>query len=328
VSVFNKIEMTGKTIEALKKWLECQDETVPVIAGDNSSLLVCYSLLSELGGPNDELAQFINGELLGRPADRQSLNAEIGTFGESYCLRIFSSSSPRILISVPPLQELVICRGEDIIISPAKIASKIRSQGLAPVIVRDWLKRALFTEFNPKTMSYRDQLWVLRNNEVMLYSELVSSGKIIFQDMHDITAHIAGLNSEGYKFAGEVAARVNKKLKSYFGPAQRGNLTSHLIPFLIGVILDGLTQSMIYGSESRRIAINELLDAIDTLSIEPQAKLRLNGFPKGIDVINGLFQQKVGFSIDKLKAEIKSLLSESIQLTSNLSSTALGRSQL
>jgi len=311
VSVFNKIEMTGKTIEALKKWLECQDETVPVIAGDNSSLLVCYSLLSELGGPNDELAQFINGELLGRPADRQSLNAEIGTFGESYCIRIFSS-----------------CRGEDIIISPAKIASKIRSQGLAPVIVRDWLKRALFTEFNPKTMSYRDQLWVLRNNEVMLYSELVSSGKIIFQDMHDITAHIAGLNSEGYKFAGEVAARVNKKLKSYFGPAQRGNLTSHLIPFLIGVILDGLTQSMIYGSESRRIAINELLDAIDTLSIEPQAKLRLNGFPKGIDVINGLFQQKVGFSIDKLKAEIKSLLSESIQLTSNLSSTALGRSQL
>lgn len=319
MSRFNKLEITPELIKDMSGWLKSQGALVPVNANDTSSLLVCYSILRELGGLNDELAQFIYDDAQGRPVDRRALSGEIGFLDGDYCIRISSALSQKISISIPWLQELAQCRGEDILISPAKIASKIRFKGLAPVIVRDWLNRAIFSDFDPKKMSYRDQLWVLRNNEVMLYSEIVASDKIIFQDLHDITAHIAGLNYDGYRFAGNVAAHVHQKLKSYFGPSGRGNLTSQLVPFLIGVILDGLTQSMIYYSENRRMAIEELLSSMDSLGIDPQSKLLLKGFPKGIDVINGILQQKTQFSLAKLKAEIKSLLEESVQLTSNLS---------
>src|SRR4051812_46478218 len=98
--------------------------------------------------------------------------------------------------------------------------------------------------------------------------------------MHDITAHVAGMSSSGFGYAREVAARVHRKLSHYFGPRGTGNLPSHLVPFLIGIILDGLTQSMIYGSEPRKIAIDELLASMDRLNIDPTAKLKLNGFPK------------------------------------------------
>ena len=323
MSQFSVMEINANTINSLKEWLENQNSVFAVGSDDNSSLLICYSLLREMGGPNDELAQFIYDDEKRRPVEPKSLQAEIGTFEGSHCIRIFSRNSSKISISIPLLQEIIICRGEDIIISPRSISSKIKSNGLTPVVVRDWLKRAIFSDFDPKTMSYRDQLWVLRNNEVLLYADLVASQKVIFQDMHDITAHIAGLNDTGYEFAGTVAARVHKKLNEYFGLAGRGNLTSHLVPFLVGVILDGLTQSMIYGSESRRLAIDELLNSMDELKISPQSKLRLNGFPKGIDTINGLLRDQGAFSLNRLKSEIKLLLDECVKLTTEFSTTNL-----
>ena len=64
MSQFNKLEVTEAMAKSLKEWLETQNVTVPVIENDNAPLLICYSLLCELGGPNDELAQFIYDENL------------------------------------------------------------------------------------------------------------------------------------------------------------------------------------------------------------------------------------------------------------------------
>lgn len=296
----------------LKMWLQSQESVFPVGDSD-SSLLVCHCLLRELSGVNDELTQFIQDDK--GPIGRHDIQGEIGLTDGMPALRIFSRKGSRLSITIPALAELVEADGKDLFIKPSEIARWIVSRGCSPVAVRDWLMRAIFSEFDPKKMSYRDQLWVLKNNEVLLYAELVARGDIIFQDMHDITAHLAGLQKDGYSFAGQVAASVYKKLSSYFGPWGRGNMPSHLIPFLIGVILDGLTQSMIYASEPRRLAIEELLLALENTGIDPRAKLSLTGFPKGIDRINGLLQSRADFSMAKLKSEINLLVEECSRLS-------------
>jgi hypothetical protein len=315
MSHFSPIEMTSSKVLDLRDWLLSQQGFFPVDSED-AFLLISYCLSKELGGVNDQLAKFILDEENETSIEIAKLRAEIGIFEGHHCIRIFSKSFERLTIKIPQLKEILICRGDDLIISPADISEKIRAQGLMPVVVRDWLRRAIFSEFDPQKMSYRDQLWVLRNNEVMQYAYLVASKKIIFQDMHDITAHVAGLRSSGYEFASGIAGRVYQELKLYFGPAGRGNLPSHLLPFLMGIILDGLTQSMIYGSEPRRTTIDVLLNSMKKLEIDPQAKLKLKGFPKGIDIINGFFQNNAAFSIDRLKVEIELLLEECHRLSS------------
>jgi hypothetical protein len=49
-------------------------------------------------------------------------------------------------------------------------------------------------------------------------------------------------------YAAEVATNIYRKLHSYFGDSGRGNLPSHLFPYLIGLLLDDLTQSPNYFS--------------------------------------------------------------------------------
>ncbi|MCX6123958.1 MAG: hypothetical protein NTV34_04310, partial [Proteobacteria bacterium] len=239
----------------------------------------------------------------------EAISGHIVTVDGKFGLRI-SSWPATLTIIEPTLSELVLKVDRDLVIIPSEIAKLIVQRGLKPVAVRDWLLRSVFSDFDPKKSSYRDELWVLRNNEVLLYSGLVAEHRIIFQDMHDITAHISGLKKDGYGFAAQVACKVQRKLHSYFGARGRGNMTSHLIPFLIGIILDGLTQSMIYGSKPRQLAIEELLLALDQIDFRPQDKLKLAGFPKGVDRINGLLQSRSLFSEANLKSEIASFVEE------------------
>lgn len=318
MSAFHGIDLSFDVRSRLRSWLEGRGEIIPVRADDLSSLLICYSLFCELGGPNDELTRFVYDVKSGDPVAKPDLVGEVGTINGRYCFRIASRAGSKISIANPLLKEITAGHGNALIAFPLEIAGRIAAQGLEPVIVRDWIRRALFSDFAPERMSYRDQLWVLRYNEVLLYSRLVAGGQVIFQDMHDLTAHIAGIGADGYRYASAVAARVHEKLSGYFGPAGRGNLTSHLLPFLIGIIMDGLTQSLIYHSEPRRIAIEELLAALDELNIDPQSRLKLNGFPKGIDIINGLLQNNPGFSVPVLRGEIRALLRECHSLSSRV----------
>jgi hypothetical protein len=305
------VPIDDQFVSKLKAWLQNQ-EFVFTVGDHESSLLICYSMYRELGGVNDELRRFIHaGEA---PVRVEDLCGEIVDADGKYCFRISSKAGLSLSIVESTLNYLFFNFDGSLLISPSEIAKFITSCDLAAVAVRDWLARSIFSDFDPKEMSYRDQLWVLRNNEVMLYAELVADEKIIFQDMHDITAHIAGLKREGYFFAAQVARKVQKKLDSYFGPRGRGNMPSHLIPFLMGIILDGLTQSMIYGSEPRRFAIEELLRSRDKIKFQPNEKLRLIGFPKGIDRINGLLQSRANFSESKLKLEIDLLIKECVSL--------------
>jgi hypothetical protein len=299
------VEVNDRLVEGLKSWLERQD-SVFTVGDSESSLVICYSLFRELGGVNDELSRFITTDKNPKPT---SLSGEIIELNGNFCFRIVGDHTS-LAINEPTLNDLVFKLGDDLVISPSEIATLICKRGLEPVAVRDWLLRSTFSDFDPKKSSYRDELWVLRNNEVLQYAELVAQHKVIFQDMHDLTAHIAGLEKEGYGFAANMADKVLKKLRSYFGQRGRGNMPSHLIPFLMGIILDGLTQSMIYGSEPRRMAIEELLLAVDRVEFKPQEKLQLLGFPKGIDRINGLLQSRTRFSESILKSEIDLLVAE------------------
>lgn len=305
MSEIKVIEINSLLVDKLKAWVQSQDPIFSV--GDcESSLVICYSLFRELGGVNDEFRQFIVANGDSKP---ETLSGNIVTIDGKFGLRI-SSGNAFLSITEPTLSELALNVDGALVISPSEIAKLIVQRGLKPVAVRDWLLRSVFSAFDPKKSSYRDELWVLRNNEVLLYSGLVAEHRIIFQDMHDITAHISGLRKEGYGFAAQVAGKVQRKLDSYFGSRGRGNIPSHLIPFLIGIILDGLTQSMIYGSKPRRLAIEELLLALDQIDFKPQDKLKLTGFPKGVDRINGLLQSRSRFSETNLKSEIASFVEE------------------
>ena len=150
---------------------------------------------------------------------------------------------------------------------------------------------------------------------IYLYSKLVSEKKIVFQSSHDIVGHIAGSKSDGISYAASIAENIHAKLHSHFGDAGRGNLPSHLFPFLIGLLLDDLTQPPNYYSDKHTQAINAFLIAIDELDIHPHDPLVLNGFPERINTILQIIREKSDFSPTFLKSEIKKLSLECKELT-------------
>lgn len=309
---FKPIELKDANIHALNRWLDSQENVFPFSNNHNSSLLVCYILSQEIGGPNDDLPRFIYDVDQQQKIDRKNLNTQVGMFEDntSPCVRITCLGSSRLSITIPDLQKVVTCNDHELIISPSAIAAYVRLQGLEPVFVKAWVQQTAFSTFNLKTDRLNGQLWVLRNNDSFLYSQLVSKRQVVFQSMHDIVGHIAGIKNDGFVFASEVASLIFNKLKIYFEKKDRGNLPSHLIPFLIGLLLDELTQKPFYFSTTRTLAIKELLNSFDEYYINPQEHLILKGFPKQITEILEMVRDQARFSVELLRISIKNLFQE------------------
>ena len=77
------VEINGLLVDQLKAWVQSQDSVFSV--GDSeSSLVICYSLLRELGGVNDELRQFIVADGGSKP---EAISGHIVTVDGKFGLR-------------------------------------------------------------------------------------------------------------------------------------------------------------------------------------------------------------------------------------------------
>lgn len=229
-------------------------------------------------------------------------------------VRLACSKKIFLEIKHPELKEIITCNDHEILISPMKIADFIHSKGITPVFVKSWAIQIFFSSFDLQKDILTEQLWSFKNNDVILYSQLVADHKIIFQGTHDIVGHITGLNREGFSFAAEVGRNIFKKLHMHFGKYKKGNLPSHLIPFLIGLLLDDLAQKPYYFSTIRAQAIEELLKCIDDFKIDPYAPLILRKFPEQLSKIHQLIRNETAFSIELIRSEIKKLYEACSQL--------------
>lgn len=299
----------------LKEWLNIQKNVFEFSANDYSSLLVCQILVKEMGGPNDSLSRYIYDVEKKQKIDRSEIVANVGTLDFDTVIQIELPKAKHLDVTLSYLREIISCEGNKIIISPSQIVDYLHSHGLTPVFVVPWIQQILFSQFDIRSESAGEQLWVLRNNDIYLYSKLVAERKIIFQSTHDLVGHIAGTKTEGVSYAAEIAAMIHIKLQHYFGADGRGNLPSHLLPFLIGIFLDDLTQPPNYFSARHTQAIHVLLSAMDDLAIDPNAALVLNSFPTRVNAILQMVRGKSDFSLTAFKHEVKKLVIECKELT-------------
>jgi len=303
---------TGREAIELERWLSRQPEVLSFSGTGEASLLVCEILKAEIGGPNDDLARFIYDENNAGKISRENLRAEIGQHLGKPCVHIRSSQGHRLRLTIPHLNEVVLSQedGRGFLLSPLFIAEYLKSRGLTPVLMRPWIEQVIFSSFDTRSERYQDQLWVLRNNDVKRFASLVADGKVVLQGMHDIVAHIAGARQEGMAYAASVAKLIDRTLTDYFGASGKGNLPSHLVPFLIGLILDDLTQMPFYESETRAAAVRFLLETMPDLVSDPQAPLLLRGFPQKMIGVLEVIRDEVGFSRSALGRAVSELFDE------------------
>ncbi|MGZ3771137.1 MAG: hypothetical protein ACXVCP_02210 [Bdellovibrio sp.] len=277
---------TKEKIEQMKQWAFSLEEVTPFLQFPHeSSFIMSYTLALEVGGPNDNLSKHIIDSSTGICIGREHLNAEMierdGVFG----VRFFSPSNSSIKIGHSGLSKLLSAGSSDFTLFPVCIAKKLEATGIEPVLIKDWLISAIFSEFNPHLSDYRSQMSELLNNDAFLYAKLVSQKKMVFQSLHDIIEHSTNATGSGWDQAQTTARVVYTVFSKYFGTQCRGNIPSHVLPFVIGVLLDDLTQSPFYGAAGRVAVINELLTQLKKLEIEPQSPLILKEFPSSIETV-------------------------------------------
>lgn len=297
----------------LKSWLQDRPDVFEFDEDNYSSLLLAYILLREIGSPNDSLSTYIYIRDSKQKIDKRDLTVSIDdTDTQNVTLTLMHSQSIGLLLSY--LNEVMTCCDNKIYIQPQQIAKYLRAKKLIPVLVKPWIIQSIFSEFDVRTMAVNDQLWILRNNDIYLYSKMVANHQVIVQSTHDIVGHIAGIDKAGADYAAEIASDIHQKLHAYFGVRGRGNFPSHLLPFMIGLLLDDLTQPPNFHSEKHVQSIRAFLSAMDELDIDPQSPLVLMGFPARINLILQAIRERKSFSLSFIRGEIKKLLLECREL--------------
>lgn len=270
----------------MKAWACSLDCVTPFLQFPReSSFAMSHTIALEVGGPNDNLAKHIFDSTTGKTLARDSLRVELIESEKVFGVRIFSTSSSLIEIRHRGLMRLCKVSPSDIIIFPTEIATNLSAEGIEPVLIKEWLIGAIFADFNPHVSDYRSQMSELKNNDAFLYSKLVSEKKMVFQSLHDVIEHATGASGTGWNQAQITAKKVYFSLVQYFGSQGRGSIPSHILPFVIGVLVDDLTQSPFYGAAGRVAVIEELLEQLQRLRIKAHSPHILTEFPTSIESV-------------------------------------------
>lgn len=283
------VKITTEKLNDLQLWLTNQKEVFGFFENqERSSLLISYLIQLELSGPNNNLARHLRCGQAREAVDPSKFFPEVIAVNGLYSAEVSWPTSVQVEVTYPALLDIIDQKESSIVITPTKIAQIIQEQGIEPVIVRSWLMETLFGSFNPANMKYRDQMWELENNDVLLYAQLVADKKMVFQGIHDVVEHAPGIRCEGWQFASEIAQEMSSKLQSYFDGTKSGNIPSHLPPYLAGIILDDLTQSRSYHSVGRVSVIRELIDELAKSSFRASEPWILKDLPDSLDAIMDL----------------------------------------
>ncbi|MBC7458506.1 MAG: hypothetical protein H7235_09520 [Bdellovibrionaceae bacterium] len=283
---FNSLSYTSEDIENLKTWVTSGSGVIPFFNdAKHASFVVSYAMSLEIGGPNDNLAAHLFETDTGQKIKKTNLLSEIVEKDGFAGIRITTKDNSKISIRHDGLVKLGLVDEISISFFPEQIAELLRVQQIEPVFVRDWLLTCTFSDFNPTTTDYRVQMSELINNDAFLFAELVSNKQMVFQSLHDVIQHATNASAEGWIFAQNVAKKVKTIFSNYFGNEKKGNLPSHILPFVTGVLLDDLTQSSFYCSKEREFVIDSLLTQISKFYIRPQKPHILKKIPLAIEAV-------------------------------------------
>jgi hypothetical protein len=304
------IENFSQTLLLAKEWLVSGKTIIPFLENPRwSSFLVTQALNLEIGGPNDNLATHIRDAATGSKIEKADFTSEIVESNGLIGLRVTHRLQVPIRLTHAGLSEIACTDDLSITFFPERIAKGLAENGIEPVLVRDWLVSCSFSDFNPWTTDYRAQMSELINNDAFLYSKLVSNRQMVFQSLHDIIQHSTHARSEGWVVAQQVASEIVETFDSYFGRCEKGNIPSHILPFIVGILLDDLTQSQWYGSPERINAINELLKQISKLEIDPASPKVLTRLPECIEQVFRLARAPTTSS-ESMSKQINQLVDE------------------
>jgi hypothetical protein len=260
-----------------------------------ASKIAAYGIVREVGTANDELARFIFDATSGNCVPRESLQARLVQWKGLRGVQIFSTQSRRLELRTQGFYDVVhptLSRNDDgtlwcLYIFPEIISQIAASHGVELVLVKSWGLNSMFGGFDPKVGFYQTNYWELENNDALKFADLVRQGKLAFLGTHDLIAHIAGVNRRHWPLLKENAHRVYTGIAKYLGTSSKPSISSLILPYTVGVVLDDLAQPPSYGSESHRAVLDELLLRIERNEIPANLPTVLTEFPESFQkVIN------------------------------------------
>lgn len=284
-----------------------------------SAKIASYGIFREVGGFNDELARFIFDADSKQPVRRESLQAKMIEWNNLFGVHIFSTESQALELRTPGFYDVVHPKlsinadgtFHSLYIFPEIIADIARAEGVDLVLVKSWGMNSIFGGFDPSKSYYQTNMWEIENNDVLKFADLARKGQLAFMGTHDLIAHIAGVDRNQWISLKATAEKAFEVLQSYFSQTKKPSVSSLILPYTIGVVLDDLAQPPSYGSASHRAVLDELLEQLEQRTIPPELKTMLARFPASFQKIINLSRTGgIEHQPGRIKLAVQSMVQE------------------
>ncbi len=258
-----------------------------------ASLVAALGMRREFGTLNDEMARFVFDAVTGKPIPYPELRSELVRLprpkpnGDVIGVRVWAPGHPSLELRFRGIRELLHPRfsfREDgtlyqCVFFPESIARILALQDTELVLVRPWAMNTIFGGFDPAKNYYQTNFWELENNDALRFARLLTRRQVPFLGTHDLVAHIAGVRAGAWKNLAQKATEVHDTLAEYLHKIKVPTISSLVIPYTIGVLLDDLAQPPNYDAPGRHLVINEGLRVLRERAIDPGQTRMLLKFP-------------------------------------------------
>lgn len=292
------------------------------------SLVASVGLWREIGTHNDELAPFLYDAPTGQNIPVANLRAELVQYRGHVGVRVWAPGHAQLELRLPGIKELLNPRFSydaegslyQCVFFPQSIAKILALQDTHLVVVRAWAMNTIFGGFGPAQPYYQTNFWELENNDTLRFANLLTAQQIPLLGTHDLCAHIAGVAASAWPGLRTRAQRVKETLQDYFSEVKVPTLTSLVIPYVVGVLLDDLAQPRHYSARSQALMIEEGLKVIAARAIHPAQSRVLMKFPASVE---GLIQSGRSSELSRADAQaamarlVDELSTQSIALKTN-----------
>jgi len=288
------IRWSQEDIENLLRQFEKLDEITAFSSHrELSSKIASYGIFREIGTVNDELARFIFNVESQQQVRLESLKADLVEWNGLFGVKVSSTESQRLELMAKGFYDVVhpsLSVNKDgtfhsLYIFPEIINKIAASENVELVLVKTWGLNSIFGGFDPSKGYYQTNFWELENNDALKFADLIRCGKVAFLGTHDLIAHIAGIDQSHWPLLKLNAHRSYETISDYFKSVPKPNLSSLILPYTIGVVLDDLAQPPSYSSKNHIAVLNELLSRLSRKEIPAHLPTLLKEFPESFQNI-------------------------------------------
>jgi len=275
-----------------------------------ASLVTCLGINQEIGSKSDELHKHIFDKKTGKNPERSSMCSEIVTWKGLFGIRIFSTKCKYLKINHPQIKHLIHPEfSRDIngnliqlVIFPQIVAKILSLQNIELVIVKQWALNTVFGGFDSEKNFYVTNEWEIRQNDSLRMAHLISKRQLAFIGTHDFVAHISGADSDVWNKLQLLAAKLIPVLSS----GNQMAITHLLVPYIIGVLLDDLSQPAHYESSQRLVTIDYLSKLQHWIVDKTKAQKNFHRFPSSFSSIIEESRAE-GYTLRRIKELIKKM---------------------